>query len=172
MGAIAGLVDRWGRTGFALVSSLAWGLPLAVWAGTFDLGPPRRWPWYFFGAGLLLLAGWIALMTQLRRVPTTARPHRLDLAAMTASERRWYALLAICVIGLVGWLNGAATVDGGALLAAAAAGSRPAQALLAALLLLAVVLVAGAVVAWRRAAAAGAARTGASSEPRSRHPYH
>lgn len=158
MGAIARLVDRWGRTGFAFASSLAWGLPLAVWAGSFDIGPPRRWPWFFFAAGLVLLAGWIALLTQLRRLPASARPHRLDLAAMTVAERRWYAAFAACATGLIGWLNAAATVDGGALLAVSAAGSRPAQVLLAAAVGLALLLAAGAVAAWRRAAGATSER--------------
>lgn len=165
MGAIARLVDRWGRTGFAFASSLAWGLPLAVWAGSFDIGPPRRWPWFFFAAGLVLLAGWIALLTQLRRLPASARPHRLDLAAMSARERRWYAAFAACVIGLIGWLNAAATVDGAALKSVAAAGSRPAQALAAGLALLALLLAGGAVAAWRRASAA-------TRERIRQHPYH
>ncbi len=44
---IGRLVDRFGRTGFAALSSLIWALPMAAWAGSADLSPidksEKRW---------------------------------------------------------------------------------------------------------------------------------
>ena len=106
------LVDRLGRTGFAALTSLVWALPMAAWAGSVDLGPnPGPGPWIAFGLGLILLAGWLLMLIQLRRVPVTPRPHRLDLGSMSAAERRWNGALAVFGVALIGWLNGAATVD-------------------------------------------------------------
>jgi hypothetical protein len=33
------LVDRFGRTGFAAITSVIWLLPMAAWAGSADLSP-------------------------------------------------------------------------------------------------------------------------------------
>src|SRR5439155_19079680 len=108
--ALTRLVQRWGRSGFALRSSLVWALPLAAWAGSVDLSP-TVWTWVAFWVGLGLLAGWAALLVWVNRVPVPARPRRLDLRAMSPAERRWNVLFAVCVLGLIGWLNAAATVD-------------------------------------------------------------
>lgn len=154
------LVDRLGRTGFAALTSLGWALPLAAWAGSVDLGPdPGRGPWIAFAIGLGLLAAWLAMLTQLRRVPVAARPHRLDLAAMTAAERRWNLALALFGILLIGWLNGAVTVDWSILTRRVAGGSLGAALLLAGLMLVLVILGAGFALSWRRSAAAFRART-------------
>ena len=47
---MSGLVQRWGRTGFALAASVIWLLPMAAWAGSVDLYPGPR-PWIAFGIG-------------------------------------------------------------------------------------------------------------------------
>src|SRR5438067_8688530 len=104
------LVRRLGRTGFAALTSLAWGLPMAAWAGSVDLYR-GRWPWIALAVGVVLLAAWLVLLRWLSRVPVESRPRRFDLLAMSATERAWNALLAVFVIGLIGWLNAAATVD-------------------------------------------------------------
>ena len=150
---MSSLVERWGRTGFALVSSLVWALPMAAWAGSVDLVPGPG-PWVAFGIGLLLLAAWLVLMTRLKAVPVSERHRRFDLGRMSASERRWNAALAVFGIGLIGWLNGAATVDWGILtpsLVAARAGSVALAAGLAAFL---VAMLSGVALSWRRADAA------------------
>lgn len=150
---MARLVDRWGRTTFAAVTSLAWALPMAAWAGSVDLQPGPG-PWIAFGAGLVLLAGWLLLLSRLGRYPVTARPRRLDLRAMSPAERRWNLGLFVFATLLIGWLNGAATVDWSILTRSIAAGHAGAMALAAVLAVLLVAFAAGAVVSWRGARAA------------------
>src|SRR5436309_14332088 len=103
------LVDRWGRTKFAAVTSLAWALPMAAWAGSVDLEPGPG-PWVAFAVGLILLVVWVVMVSRLGRIPVTPRPRRLDLSAMSGGERRWNLVLAAFGIGLIAWLNAAATV--------------------------------------------------------------
>ena len=139
------LVQRWGRTGFALAASVIWLLPLAAWAGSVDLYPGPR-PWIAFGIGMVLLGVWI-------RLPLPERPHRFDLSAMSSAERRWWLAFVACGLAIVGWLNGAATVDW-SLLPPNAAGAL----FVAALLLVLIAALAGAVLSWRRASASARGR--------------
>jgi hypothetical protein len=147
------LVDRYGRTGFALLSSLVWALPMAAWAGSVDLvsGPG---PWVAFAIGAVLLAGWLVMLTRLARIPVSSRPRRLDLAAMSAGERRWNLALALFGIGLIGWLNGAATVDWAILTRSLAAGRSGSLLLALGLALFLAAMVAGVAISWRRSSAA------------------
>lgn len=150
------LVDRFGRTGFALLSSVIWFVPMAAWAGSFDLSPIDKtaYPWIAFGIGLVMLAAWLVLLTRLGSMPVTSRPHRIDLARMTSSEKRWMLALAVFVTGLVAWLNAAATVDWTPLVSAVQTG-RPGPIVFAiALLVFLAVMIAGVAVCWRRATAA------------------
>jgi hypothetical protein len=150
---VSRLVDRYGRTGFALLSSLVWALPMAAWAGSVDLvsGPG---PWIAFAIGAVLLAGWLVMLTRLARIPVSSRPRRLDLAAMSARERRWNLALAVFGIGLIGWLNGAATVDWAILTPSLAAGRGGSLLLALGLALFLAAMVAGVVLSWRRSSAA------------------
>lgn len=161
MRAMSALVDRWGRTGFAAVTSLVWALPMAAWAGSVDLYPGRL-PWAEFGLGLVLLVVWIVMLTRLGRIQVTDRPRRLDFGSMSGAERRWNLVLAVCGIGIIGWLNGAATVDWGLLTPEVGDGRPGAVGLAIALAVLLVILVAGAVFSWRRAAAGFARRAAAA----------
>jgi hypothetical protein len=150
---VSGLVERWGRTGFALVSSLVWALPMAAWAGSVDLVPGPG-PWVAFAIGAVLLAAWLVLLTRLGGIPISDRPRRYDLGRMSRSERRWNAALAVFGIGLIAWLNGAATVDWGILTPSLAAGSAGSLALAVGLAGFLVAMVLGVVLSWRRANAA------------------
>jgi hypothetical protein len=119
------LVDRFGRTGFALLSSLIWALPMAAWAGSSDLSPIDKtaYPSIALAIGLVMLAVWLVLLTRLGKVTvSSSRPHRIDFGKMTGSERRWSLALAAFVTGLIAWLNGAATVDWAPLVSAVSAG--------------------------------------------------
>src|SRR6266481_773127 len=60
------LVDRFGRTGFAALTSLIWALPMAAWAGSADLSPidQTAYPWIALAIGLVMLAVWIALLSR------------------------------------------------------------------------------------------------------------
>src|SRR5216684_2558560 len=116
------LVERWGRTGFALAAAVIWLLPMAAW---------------------------VALVAWSQRVPVPPRPHRFDVTAMRGGERRWLLAFAACGLLIVGWLNGAATVDWSLL--RWGAGTAVFMAVLLAVL---VAAVAGAVFSWRRASAA------------------
>jgi hypothetical protein len=149
---IAGLVDRYGRVGFAALASLLWAVPMAAWAGSFDLSPMDKtaYPWIAFAIGLVMLAVWIVILTRLGRIRVTARPHRFDLARMTSSERRWSLGLAAFAVGLIAWLNAAATVDWGPLISAVGAGQAGPMVFALALFLFLVVMVAGVWVTWRR----------------------
>jgi len=152
------LVERWGRTGFALASSLVWALPMAAWAGSVDLSPGPG-PWIAFGAGLVLLAAWlVCLLSWLGRIPVSPRPRRFDLGAMSGPERLWNALLAGFGIVLIGWLNGAATVDWGILIASLRAGRAGSVWLAIGLATLLAIAALGTALSWRRATDAFRAR--------------
>ncbi len=145
-------VDRFGRTGFAALTSLIWALPMAAWAGSADLSPIDKtaYPWIALSAGALMLIVWLVLLSRLARVPVSTRPHRLDLRQMSTSERRWTLALAAFATGLIAWLNGAATVDWGPLAAALQSG-RPGPLLFAAVLgAFLVLMLAGIWLSWRK----------------------
>ncbi len=154
------LVERYGRVGFALLASLIWAVPMASWAGSFDLSPMDKtaYPWIALGIGVLMLAVWIWLLTQLSRFPVSPRPHRFDLALMTRSEKRWALALAVFATGLVAWLNAAATVDWAPLVTAVRSGRAGPIVFAAALALFLIVMVAGIYVSWQRSSAAFAGR--------------
>ena len=158
------LVDRFGRTGFAALTSLAWALPMAAWAGSVDLTPIDRtaYPWIAFGVGAVMLVAWVALVVRLRAVPVSSRPRRLDLGQMSAREKRWMLAFAAFAVGTIGWLNGAATVDWTPLVNGVAAGKPGAIALAGALGAFLAAMLAGAWWSWRRQAAAFAARLASS----------
>ena len=148
-----GLVERWGRIGFALVSSLIWALPMAAWAGSVDLvsGPG---PWIAFAIGGVLLLAWLVLLTRVGRIPVSDRPRRYDLGRMTGSERRWNAALAVFGIGLIAWLNGAATVDWGVLAPSLEAGRLGSVVLAVGLATFFVVMIFGIAISWQRSSTA------------------
>lgn len=110
-------VDRFGRTGFAAITSLIWFLPMAAWAGSADLSPidQTAYPWIALGIGAVMLVVWIVLLSRLGRIPVTARQRRFDLAQMSTSEKAWILVLLVFIAGLIAWLNAAATVDWGPL---------------------------------------------------------
>jgi len=150
------LVDRFGRTGLAALSSLIWALPMAAWAGSADLSPidTTAYPWVALGIGLVMLAVWLFLLTRIGGAPASSRPHRLDIGRMSTSEKRWTLALAAFATGLIAWLNGAATVDWSPLGAAVGSG-RPGPILFAVgLFAFLAVMVAGILVSWRQSTAA------------------
>jgi len=146
------LVERFGRTGFAALSSLIWALPMAAWAGSADLSPIDKtaYPWVALGIGLVMLAVWIVLMTRLGAVSVTARQRRFDLQQMSRSEKRWTLAAAAFITGLIAWLNGAATVDWTPLGTAIGAGKVGPILLAAALAAFVIAMVAGTAWSWRR----------------------
>src|SRR6516225_5664703 len=102
-----------GRTGFAAASSVIWFVPMAAWAGSFDLSPIDKtaYPRVALAIGVLMLVVWIVLLARLRNINVTERQRRFDLAQMSAGEKRWTLATIAFAIGLVAWLNAAATVD-------------------------------------------------------------
>ena len=150
------LVDRFGRTGFAALTSLMWALPMAAWAGSSDLSPIDKtaYPWIALAIGLVMLVLWLALVSRLGRVPVAARQRRFDLKQMSGGERRWTLALAAFATGLIAWLNGAATVDWAPLAAAIAAGKVGPALLAISLAVFLIAMLAGVVLSWRRATAA------------------
>jgi hypothetical protein len=154
------LVDRFGRTGFAALSSLIWALPMAAWAGSADLSPidQTAYPWVALAIGLVMLVVWIVLLTRLGNVPVSPRQRRFDLRQMSRSEKRWTLAAIAFFTGLIAWLNGAATVDWAPLGAALAAGKIGPMVLASALAVFLVAMVAGLGFSWRRETAAWRAR--------------
>lgn len=142
------LVERYGRTGAAALTSVIWFFPMAAWAGSFDLSPMDKtiFPWIALAIGLVMLVVWLVLVSRLARIPISPRQRRFDLGQMTASERKWSLGCAAFVIGLIGWLNAAATVDWGPLGTAIGAGQTGPLLFAGALALYVVVMVAG--IAW------------------------
>lgn len=159
------LVERFGHMGFAALTSLGWALPMAAWAGSADLSPIDRtaFPGIALALGVVMLAGWVGLMWWIRRIPGGTRPHRLDVARMSAAEKRWLLAFAGCAIVVIGWLNAAATVDWSPLVSGVAAGRMAAVAFALGLGAVLLASVAGAVLTWRRAAQAFASRVASLS---------
>jgi hypothetical protein len=146
------LVERFGKTGFAALSSVIWALPMAAWAGSADLSPVDRTatPTIALAIGAVMLVVWLVLIASLRRVPVTPRQRRFDIGQMSPSEKRWTLGSAAFATGLIAWLNAAATVDWGPLGSAIGAGQIGPIVFAAALALFAIAMVAGIAFAWRK----------------------
>jgi hypothetical protein len=154
------MVDRFGRTGFAALSSLIWALPMAAWAGSADLSPIDKtaYPWIALGIGLVMLAVWIVLLTRLRRIPVAQRQRRFDIGQMSRPERIWILAAVAFATGLIAWLNAAATVDWGPLGTAVGAGKTGPTLFAVVLAIFLLAMVAGIWFSWRKAGTAYTAR--------------
>ena len=150
------LVERYGRTGFAALSSVIWLLPMASWAGSSDLSPYDKtaYPWIALAIGLVMLAVWIGLLTRLGRIPVSPRQHRFDLGQMSRSEKRWSLGWFAFICGLIAELNAAATVDWGPLGRAISAGEVGPTLLAIGLAVFALVMAVGIWFTWGRASRA------------------
>jgi hypothetical protein len=157
---MSALVDRFGRTGFAALSSLIWALPMAAWAGSADLSPIDKtaYPWIALGLGLVMLAVWLVLLTRLGTIPVSPRQRRFDIGQMSRPERIWILAAAAFATGLIAWLNAAATVDWGPLGTAVGAGKAGPTVFAVVLAIFLAAMVAGVVFSWRKAGAAYRAR--------------
>jgi hypothetical protein len=146
------LVERFGRTGAAAVTSLIWALPMAAWAGSSDLSPIDKtaYPWVALSIGLVMFVVWLILLTRLGRIPVTPRQRRLDLAQMSPSEKRWTLALVASGAGLIAWLNAAATVDWAPLTAAVGAGKLGPILFAAGLAAFLIAMLAGVAISWRK----------------------
>jgi hypothetical protein len=146
-------VDRFGRTGFAALTSLIWFVPMAAWAGSSDLSPIDKtaYPWVALSIGVVMFAVWLFLLTRLGRIPVTQRQRRLDLAQMSKSEKRWTLALVAFGAGLIAWLNAAATVDWAPLTQAVSSGKLGPIAFAAVLAAFLAAMVAGVLISWRKA---------------------
>jgi hypothetical protein len=146
------LVERFGRTGAAAVTSLIWALPMAAWAGSSDLSPIDKtaYPWVALSIGLVMFVVWLILLTRLGRIPVTPRQRRLDLAQMSPSEKRWTLALVAFGAGLIAWLNAAATVDWAPLTAAVGAGKLGPILFAAGLAAFLIAMLAGLAISWRK----------------------
>lgn len=139
------LVDRFGRTGFAALSSLIWALPMAAWAGSADLSPIDKtaYPWVALAIGLAMLVVWLVLLSRLGNIPVSPRERRFDMAQMSRSEKVWILAAVAFAAGLIAWLNAAATVDWGPLGSAVGSGKAGPMALAVGLAVYVVGMVAG-----------------------------
>jgi MFS family permease len=146
-------VDRFGRTGFAALTSLIWFLPMAAWAGSSDLSPIDKtaYPWVALSIGIVMFAVWLFLLTRLGKIPVSTRQRRLDLAQMSKSEKRWTLALVAFGAGLIAWLNAAATVDWAPLGGALKSGSSGALVFAGALAAYLLVMIAGVLISWLKA---------------------
>jgi hypothetical protein len=146
------LVDRFGRTGFAALSSVIWLLPMAAWAGSADLSPIDKTatPGIALTIGVVMLAVWLVLVASLRRFPVSPRQRRFDLAQMSPSEKRWTLGFIAFALGLIAWLNGAATVDWGPLGSAIGAGRIGPILLAIGLAIFVIAMAAGIWFSWRK----------------------
>ncbi len=147
------LVDRFGRTGFAALSSLIWALPMAAWAGSADLSPIDKtaYPWIALAIGLVMLVVWFVLLSRLGKIPVSPRERRFDMAQMSRSEKIWILAAVAFAAGFIAWLNAAATVDWGPLGSAIGSGKAGPIAFAAGLAVYVVVMVAGIWISVARA---------------------
>jgi len=159
---VKGLVERYGRTGFAAISSVIWLVPMAAWAGSFDLSPVDQTatPWIAFSIGVVMLAVWLVLVASLGRFAVSPRQRRFDLAQMSSSEKRWTLACIAFALGLIAWLNGAATVDWAPLGSAIGAGKIGPILFAVGLAIFLVAMVAGVWFSWRKETAAYQRRPG------------
>ena len=150
------LVDRLGRTGFAALTSLIWALPMAAWAGSSDLSPIDKtaYPRIALTIGAVMFVVWLGVLVLGSRAPVTPRPRRFDLAQMSGGEKRWTLATIAFLLGVIAWLNAAATVDWAPLVSGVGEGQVGPVAFAAALLLFLAIMVAGAAISWRRAGGA------------------
>jgi hypothetical protein len=146
------LVERFGRTGFALLASLIWAVPMAAWAGSADLSPIDKtaYPWVALTIGLVMLAAWLFLLTRIARSPVSTRQRRLDFRQMSSAERRWALAIAVFATGLIAWLNAAATVDWAPLAAAVGAGKPGPIVFAIGLFIFLAAMVGGIAFSWRK----------------------
>jgi hypothetical protein len=146
------LVDRYGRTGAAAITSVIWALPMAAWAGSSDLSPVDQtaYPKVALAIGLVMLVAWFGLLVWIAKTPVAPRERRLDLAQMSQSEKRWTLALIAFGAGLIAWLNAAATVDWGPLGPALASGKLGPILFAAALAIFLAAMLAGIAVSWRK----------------------
>ncbi len=146
------LVDRFGRTGIAAITSVIWLVPMAAWAGSADLSPIDKTstPAIALTIGVLMLVVWLVLVASLGRFPVSMRQRRFDLAQMSPSEKRWTLACIAFALGLIAWLNGAATVDWGPLGSAIGAGKVGPILLAVALAIFVIGMVAGVWFSWRQ----------------------
>jgi hypothetical protein len=157
------LVDHYGRTGAAAITSVIWALPMAAWAGSSDLSPidQTAYPKVALAIGLVMLVIWFALLAWIARTPVAPRQRRLDLTQMSQAEKRWTLVLIAFAAGLIAWLNAAATVDWAPLGPALASGKLGPIVFAAALAIFLVAMLAGIAVSWRKSRHAFAERTSA-----------
>ena len=150
------MVERFGRTGFAALSSLIWALPMAAWAGSADLSPidNTAYPWIALGIGIVMLVVWLFLLSRLRSIPVSARQRRFDMGQMSRPERVWILAAAAFATGLIAWLNAAATVDWGPLGSAVGSGKPGPTVFAVALGIFLLAMLVGAWISWRKAAEA------------------
>lgn len=155
------LVDRFGRTGVAAITSVIWLLPFAAWAGSADLSPIDRTatPTIAFAIGVVMLVLWLVLVASLARFQVTTRQRRFDIAQMSPSEKRWTLACFAFALGLIAWLNAAATVEWGPLGSAIGAGEIGPILLAIALAIFVIAMVAGIVWTWRHETEAFRRRT-------------
>lgn len=144
------LVARFGPTPVAAMASLIFLLPLAAWAGAVDLVPSPA-VWATGAIGVVLIVPWVLVARRAysAQAALPAGRHRFEWRQMGRSERRWAAGFAAAAIGVVGWLNAAATVDLNALGPGLEAGRAGTFVLVAAALLLLSGLVVLAIWCWR-----------------------
>lgn len=146
------LVDRFGKTGFAALSSIIWALPMAAWAGSADLSPVDRTatPTIALTIGVVMLVVWLVLIASLGRIRVTPRQRRFDIGQMSPSEKRWTLGCAAFATGLIAWLNAAATVDWGPLGSAIKAGEAGPIVFAGVLALFAIAMIAGVAFTWSK----------------------
>jgi MFS family permease len=159
------LVDHYGRTGAAAITSVIWALPMAAWAGSSDLSPidQTAYPKVALAIGLVMLVIWFALLAWIARTPVAPRQRRLDLTQMSQAEKRWTLVLIAFGAGLIAWLNAAATVDWAPLGPALASGKLGPILFATALAIFLGAMLAGIVVSWRKSRHAFAERTNAGA---------
>lgn len=150
------LVERFGRTGFAAISSVIWALPMAAWAGSSDLSPVDKTatPTIAFTIGAVMFVVWLVLIANLARIPVSRRQRRFDIGQMSPSEKRWTLACIAFATSLIAWLNAAATVDWAPLGSAIGAGKVGPLLLAIALGIWAAGMVAGMWFTWRKETAA------------------
>jgi hypothetical protein len=109
-----------------------------------------------------MLVVWLLLLSQLARVPVSPRPRRFDISQMSPAERRWSLGCLAFIVGLIAWLNAAATVDWGPLGTAISGGETGPILLSVGLGAYVVVMIVGIWFTWRGESRAYAIRLSSS----------
>jgi len=148
------LVARYGAGGFAAIAAGLWGVPLCFFAGGVEFDARAFWGLY---VGIAMFPIWVLLVVRARRheaelvrLEGGRRRRRFEVAQMSLAEKIWALGCLVAVLGIIGWLNAAATVDLGGLAPGITSGNGRILGFVEIAVIALIVMIVAAVYCWTR----------------------